>query len=66
MYFNELRTTWHENKNTKEIETKGKQGAKIPPLPLPLRAFPRGKDSSGPGIGGLRVSGASERPREGN
>jgi len=40
MYFDELRTTWHENKNAKEMETE-EQSAEVPPLPLPLRAFPR-------------------------
>jgi len=65
MYFDELRTTWHENKSAKEMETDGKQGSKVMPLPLLLEAFSSGEDSPGPGIGGLRVSGASERPREG-
>ena len=64
MYLDELRTTWHENKNAKEMETQ-EQSAEVPPLPLPLRAFPRRKGSPGPGIGGLRVSSASEKPREG-
>jgi len=29
MYFDELRTTWHENKNAKEMEKEGKQSTKI-------------------------------------
>jgi len=63
MYFDELRTVWHENKNAKEMGTEDKN--EVPPLPLPLRALPRREGSPGPGFGGLRVSGASEKPREG-
>jgi hypothetical protein len=65
MYFDELRTAWHENKNAKEMGPDNKN--EIPPLPLPLRALPRREASPGPGfgLGDLRVSGASEKPREG-
>ena len=64
MYFDELRTAWHEKEIAKEMGTED-QSAEVPPLPLPLRAFPRREGSPGLGFGGLRVSGASEKPREG-
>jgi len=63
MYFDELRRAWHENKNAKEMGTEDKN--EVPPLPLPLGALPRREGSPGLGFGGLRVSGASEKPREG-
>ena len=47
----------------KKWETEDKN--EVPPLALPLRALPRRECSPGPGIGGLWVSGASEKPREG-
>jgi len=48
MYFNELRTAWHENKTAKEKEVERKQGAKLeakaPLLPLPLTVFSKHRE----------------------
>jgi len=48
MYFDELRTTLHENKNAKEM---GKDNKKeVPHITLKLRPLPRREGSPGPGF----------------